>query len=62
MDKDLRQLTRMVDVALLDAYKDRLKQEIEKHFNFKVKTILKDYDPETETAGTIIVLYDSLEG
>lgn len=61
LDATNRPLTRMTDVALLDANKARLKEEIEKSLPIKVRTILKDYDPFTEIAGTIIVTTEPLE-
>lgn len=62
LDETNRPVTRMVDVALLDKNKEILKQEIEKNLNLRIKTILKDYDPFTEIAGTIIVLEEPPAG
>ncbi|MBO8169497.1 MAG: DUF2294 family protein [Thermoanaerobacteraceae bacterium] len=56
LDESDRQISRLVDVALLDKNKERLKTAIEENLNLKIKTILKDYDPVSEIAGTIIVL------
>ena len=52
----------MADVALLDENKIRLRAAMEEQFpEIKIITILKDYDPFTETAGTIIVTDQLLE-
>jgi len=62
LDITNRFVTRMADVALLDENKARMKAALEKHFpEIKIKTILKDYDPFTETAGMIIVTEQLLE-
>jgi len=62
LDKTNRFVTRLADVALLDENKARLKAAIEREFPaIKVKTVLKDYDPFTEIAGTIIVTEQSLD-
>lgn len=49
-------LTIHVDAALIREFKTRLKEQIEKNFGLKVLTILKDYDPETELAVTVVYL------
>lgn len=62
LDLTNRFVTRLADVALLDENKIRLKSAIEKQFpEIKIKTVLKDYDPFTEIAGTIIVTERPLE-
>lgn len=48
-----------VDAALICEFKERLKSQIEKLLNLSVATILKDYDPVTETAFTVIWLEKS---
>lgn len=55
-----RMTTRFVDVAILDEYKRRLKQEISSQLGLPVKSVLKDYDPEHELAVTIVVLYENI--
>lgn len=50
--------TREVDLALLDSFKRRFKEQIESELGLSVQTVLKDYDPKTELAGTIVVLDD----
>lgn len=62
LDSTNRFVTRMADVALLDENKIRLRAAMEEQFpEIKIITILKDYDPFTETAGTIIVTDQLLE-
>lgn len=60
LDKTNRAVTRMADVALLDLNKLRLRALVESELNLKVKSILKDYDPEQEIAATVIVLHEQL--
>lgn len=55
-----RQITRLADVALLDENKQRLKKHLEAELGLKIKTVLKDYDPEHEVAATVVVLFESL--
>ncbi|KJS22290.1 MAG: hypothetical protein VR72_06305 [Clostridiaceae bacterium BRH_c20a] len=50
-----------VNYILLTAFKARLKELLEKQFNFKIITILKDYDVQTESAGTIIILQEPIK-
>jgi uncharacterized protein YbcI len=47
-------LTTHVDATLIKEFKAKLKDQVEKTFNLKVLSILKDYDPETELAITVI--------
>ncbi|WP_227763877.1 Na-translocating system protein MpsC family protein [Zhaonella formicivorans] len=61
LDTTQRQLTRVMDMALLDLYKEELHKQIEAQLSLPVKLVLKDYDPFTEIAGTIIVLEDDAE-
>jgi hypothetical protein len=42
-------------------YKEELHKQIEAQLSLPVKLVLKDYDPFTEIAGTIIVLEDDAE-
>lgn len=60
LDKVNRSITRMMDVALLDENKKRLKAQFEAELGLKIKTVLKDYDPEHEVAATVAVLYEPL--
>lgn len=55
--------TREIDYVLLDSFKKRFKEQIESELGLSVETVLKDYDPKTEVAGTIVVLNGTiLEG
>lgn len=56
LDDTHRWLTRMVDAALLDVYKTRLKEGVEALVGQKVRVVLKDYDPQTQMAATVILL------
>lgn len=60
LDQTSRDVTRMVDVAILDEYKRRLKQELSQQLNLPIKSVLKDYDPECELAITVIILGRSM--
>lgn len=60
LDKINRPITRMADVALLDENKKRLRAQFEAELGLRVKTVLKDYDPEHEVAATVAILYDPL--
>lgn len=53
--------TRQIDLVLLDAYKKRLKELIQPILPTPIRAVLKDYDPPTELAGTIIVTQDPLD-
>lgn len=56
LDGTHRWLTRMVDAALLDVYKARLKEGIEALLGQRVRVVLKDYDPTTQMSATVILL------
>lgn len=56
LDETHRWLTRMVDAALLEEYKSRTAARIEALLGIGVRTVLKDYDPVTQMAGTVILL------
>lgn len=61
LDPQHRPITRIVDALLLDEYKRRLKERVETLTGAKVYTVLKDYDPLTQMAGTLILLHEPLE-
>jgi uncharacterized protein YbcI len=61
LDESNRSLTAMVDYALMEANKRMLKEQLESTLGLKVKLVLKDYDPITEYAGTVIVLEEEIE-
>lgn len=56
LDPARRDITREVDVALLDEGKRRLAQEFRDKIGLPVRVVLKDYDPSTEIAATVVVL------
>ncbi|MCW3820422.1 DUF2294 domain-containing protein [Micromonospora sp. DR5-3] len=56
LDSAHRDITREVDVALLDEGKRRLAQEFKDKIGLPVRVVLKDYDPDTEIAATVVVL------
>lgn len=56
LDSTNRFVTRLADVALLDENKRCIKAMVEAELQLKVRTVLKDYDPESELAATVIVL------
>lgn len=60
LDQTHRNVTRSVDVAILDEYKRRLKAELIGQLQLPVKCVLKDYDPECEMALTVIILSQPL--
>jgi hypothetical protein len=60
LDPHDRVTTRMVDVALLEEFKGRLKLELEEALGLGIQTILKDYDPQQQLAGTLIIFKDPL--
>jgi hypothetical protein len=60
LDSTYRTLTRQVDVALVDLYKEALKEELEVALGVGVRTILRDYDPVTQLACSLIILETEL--
>jgi uncharacterized protein YbcI len=54
LSKNYAELTVTIDAALIKEYKARFKEQIEMIFGLRVLTILKDYDPITENACTIV--------
>lgn len=62
LDGTHRWLTRMVDAALLDRYKELLAVRVEQLLGIEVRCVLKDYDPGTQLSGTIICLSRPIEG
>ncbi|HEY3366455.1 MAG TPA: Na-translocating system protein MpsC family protein [Symbiobacteriaceae bacterium] len=55
IDERDRMATRMVDIALINEFKARLRQEIQEVLGVPVRSILKDYDPKHQISGTIII-------
>lgn len=56
LDATRRDLTRQVDVALVDHYKSVFKAELESALDLSISAVLKDYDPKTELSCTLVVL------
>lgn len=56
LDADHRPLTRMVDGALLDENKRLLRDALTEALGVEVRVVLKDYDPETQMAATVVLL------
>lgn len=56
LDPGRGDITRAVDVALLDESKRRLSKELRDKVGLPVRVVLKDYDPGTEIAATVVVL------
>jgi hypothetical protein len=52
---------RLMDLALLNEFKVRFKKQFEDEFQLKIRTILKDYDPVNQLAGTIIITVQPVE-
>lgn len=48
-------VTRLMDLALLSEFKLKFKKKFEEETGLKIKSLLKDYDPEQQIAGTIII-------
>jgi uncharacterized protein YbcI len=56
LDERQRDVTRAVDVALVDESKRRLAVELRDVLGLAVRVILKDYDPVTQLAATVVIL------
>ncbi|TYP49211.1 Na-translocating system protein MpsC family protein [Thermosediminibacter litoriperuensis] len=52
---------RLMDLALLNEFKIRLKKYFEEATGLKIRSILKDYDPVNQLAGTIIITGEPVE-
>jgi len=61
LDESNRSLTASVDTLLMEANKRMLKEQIESVLGLEVRLVLKDYDPQTEFSGTVILLKEPLE-
>ncbi|HAK74814.1 MAG TPA: DUF2294 domain-containing protein [Sporomusaceae bacterium] len=59
LDQFDRMSSRIADVAILDEYKRRLKEEL-LQMNLPVVCVLKDYAPDHELAVTFILLKEDL--
>ncbi|MCI1696077.1 Na-translocating system protein MpsC family protein [Aneurinibacillus aneurinilyticus] len=56
-----RDLTRTLDVMLIDEFKQHLRKHFTATFGFSIVSIFKDYDPHTELAVTVIILEEDVE-
>ncbi|MDF2650913.1 MAG: hypothetical protein K0Q73_6718 [Paenibacillus sp.] len=61
LDESNRSLTASVDSLLMEANKKMLKEQLKSILGLEVRLVLKDYDPETEFSGTVIVLAHEIE-
>nr|PZN04821.1 MAG: DUF2294 domain-containing protein [Bacillota bacterium] len=52
---------RLMDLALLNEFKVRLKKSFEESMGLGIRSILKDYDPVNQMAGTIIITVEPVE-
>lgn len=52
---------RLMDLALLNEFKVRFKTCFEEVFGLKVRSVLKDYDPINQLAGTIVITVEPVE-
>ncbi len=59
IDRQDRMSSRIADMAILDEYKRRLKQELIEQIQLPVICVLKDYAPDYELAVTFILLRDT---
>jgi hypothetical protein len=60
LDHHRRDLTRQVDTALVDHYKSVFQAALERELGLRVAAVLKDYDPQTQFSGTVVVLAEPL--
>ena len=56
LDNKVRAFTRMVDVLLIDEFKESLWRRLESKYGFQILTILQDYDPKVELSATLVFL------
>lgn len=61
LDETNRSLTANVDTLLMEANKRMLKEQLKQQLGLEVKLVLKDYDPQTEFSGTVIILANEIE-
>lgn len=52
---------RLMDLALLNEFKVRFQNSFEETFGLKVRSVLKDYDPVNQLAGTIVITVEPVE-
>jgi len=61
LDENYPLSTRQLDHLLFQVFKQEIKASLEEKFPFKIISILKDYDAETEYSGTIVFLEKEIE-
>lgn len=61
LDENYPLSTRQLDHLLFQVFKQEIKACLEAQFPFKIISILKDYDAETEFSGTIVFLEKDVE-
>lgn len=61
LDENYPLSTRQLDHLLFQVFKQEIKASLEQQFQFKIISILKDYDAETEFSGTIVILEKEVE-
>ncbi len=54
-------LSVIIDRLLIEKYKNLLEMYLVERFGFRIQVILKDYHPEKEISGTIIILDQKVE-
>lgn len=52
---------RLMDLALLNEFKLKFARVFQETFGLKVRSILKDYDPVNQLAGTMIIAVEPIE-
>jgi hypothetical protein len=53
--------TTEINSILLKHFKSTLKERLQNTFKLKINTILKDYDSNTETASTVVILEEPIK-
>ncbi|WP_127592178.1 DUF2294 domain-containing protein [Paenibacillus lautus] len=61
LDENYPLSTRQLDHLLFQVFKQEIRASLEQQFQFKIISILKDYDAETEFSGTIVFLEKDVE-
>jgi len=53
--------SRLIDIALLEEYKKRFRQQVEEKMGVRVRSLMKDYDPVEELAFSLIIFEGTVE-
>lgn len=61
LDVNNRSSTRMIDVLIIDEFKEHFKKRLEEKYDFQIVSILKDYDPFIELSVTVVIADIDLE-